>query len=145
MLRMKSRRLQTFLVGASRFGIFADEVITIAEWRAPAPLPYAPHSVLGVVSIQGRMLTVLDLAELLHLPERDHNPLYILAMRGDEQLALAIDEKDEVIEFEDKEVDVNDGLIARVIRHEDGEIRVLNIQELFSSAIQGRERRRRRF
>ena len=126
--------------------MFTDEVMTIADWRAPAVLPHAPAAVLGVVSIQGRMLTVLDLSQLLEQPRLSQGPSHILALRGDEQLALAIDEPGETIEHTFVAAPEADGkLISGVINYDGDEISILNVRELFATAIQGRERRRRRF
>lgn len=133
--------------------MFADEVMTITEWREPAVLPHAPASVLGVVSIQGRILTVLDLSQLLESQQRAVSPSHILALNGDEQLALAIDAPGETIEIGDanasgdsEAVPEADGkLIAGVINRSGDEIKIVNVKELFPTAIQGRERRRRRF
>ena len=129
--------------------MFADEVMTIAEWREPAVLPHAPSAVLGVVSIQGRMLTVLDLSQLLEQPHRSKNSSHILALRGDDQLALAIDKPGDIITHDDGDfepaTEADGKLIRRVIKHHGDEIKVLDVKELFPTAIQGRERRRRRF
>ena len=88
-MEQQSRLLQTFSVGSDLFAVLTDEVMTLAEWREPAVLPQAPASVLGVVSIQGRMLTVLNLSQLLekqHAGPRSH----ILALNGDEQQYVAL-------------------------------------------------------
>src|SRR5688500_20133213 len=58
-------KLRLFQVASVQFGILAEDVTAIVEWREPTPLPRAPESVLGIVSIQGHMLTVLDVATLL--------------------------------------------------------------------------------
>lgn len=141
--------LQIFSSGANQFAVFTDEVMTIADWRKPAALPHAPPAVLGVVSIQGRMLTVLDLSQLLAQPQRSKLPSHILALRGDEQLALAIDGSGQTVENADGDFggapEVNGKLISGVINYNGDEISILNIKELFATAIQGRERRRRRF
>src|SRR6266404_6339112 len=143
------RTLQIFSSGSARFAVFADEVMTISEWREPAPLPHAPAAVLGVVSIQGRMLTVLDLSHLLEKPHRSKNSSHILALRGDDQLALAITKPGDIIADDEGNFEAAteaDGkLIGRVIKHKGDGINVLNLKELFPTAIQGRERRRRRF
>jgi len=152
-LEQPLRTLQVFDAAAAQFAVFADEVMTIAEWREPALLPHAPASVLGVVSIHGRMLTVLDLSQLLEPPQRSKDPTHILALRGDEQLALAIEGPGETIELGDTKANGDFGaapeddgkLITRVINYNGNEIKILNVKELFPAAIQGRERRRRRF
>jgi chemotaxis signal transduction protein len=105
----------------------------------------------AVVSIHGRMLTVLDLSQLLDQPRRSKGPSHILALRGDEQLALAIDGPGETIELGDAatnsdfEATTEGKLITGVINYSGDEIKLLNAKELFPTAIQGRERRRRRF
>jgi len=145
------RTLQLLRAGSFQFGIFANEIAAIAPWRDPTPLPHAPKSVLGVVSIQGRMLTVLDLATLpgRESDSTDAAPQHLIALRGDEQLALAVDGLGETIELADADFDAQpetgETLLLGVIAREGTDIEVLNPKELFPTAIQGRERRRRRF
>ena len=147
------RKLQLLQTGSSQLGIFADEIATVAPWRAPTPLPDAPQSVLGVVSIEGRMLTVLDLGmlrgEQAASGDADSDiPTHLIALRGDEQLALAVDSLGETIELDNVDLDPQEAankLILGILRHDGANINILNIKELFPTAIQGRERRRRRF
>jgi purine-binding chemotaxis protein CheW len=82
-------------------GIFEDEIATIAEWRRPTPLPHAPPEVLGVVSIQGRMLTVLDPLSLFGETTTllGFSPGILVALLGDEQIALAIETKGETLDL----------------------------------------------
>ncbi len=128
-MEQQSRTLQLFSAGPDRFAVFADEVMTISEWREP--------------------LTVLDLSQLLEQPHRSKNSSHILALRGDDQLALAIDKPGDIITHDDGDfepaTEADGKLIRRVIKHHGDEIKVLDVKELFPTAIQGRERRRRRF
>ncbi len=153
-----ARRVQLVRAGASQFGIFADEVAAIVAWREPTPLPNAPKAVLGVVSVQGRMLTVLDLASLSAVEAvADETPReaagkippYLVALRGDEQLALAVEDVDGVIEFPAFELtelrETAGALALGVLQSAVGDVNILSLKELFPAAIQGRERRRRRF
>jgi chemotaxis signal transduction protein len=152
------RKLQLVHTGSSQFGIFVEEISAIVAWQEPAPLPHAPSSVLGVVSIQGRMLTVLDLATLpigeAMLGERPRkSPGHLIALRGDEQLALAIEALGDVIQLPPDE-SMTDSItkqetvttpVLGVMQREGAAIKVLNVKGLFLAAIQGRERRQRRF
>src|SRR6266508_3328569 len=135
------RRLQLLRAGEFQFGLFADDIATIAAWRKPTPLPQAPESVLGVVSIQGRMLTVLDLAALTERGAASKNT--------PAQHALAIGSLGETIEIAETDLTAKGAttgtLFLGVVHCDGSEINVLNLDELFSIAIQGRERRRRRF
>ena len=138
--------LQIFSRGCTRFALFADEIATIVEWRRPTPLPNATPAVLGVVSIQGRMLTVLDPAVLLDEPnEGSGNPTLIAALRGDEQLALIIDAKGEPLASQIESQATANGAVLGFIKHQEVLIRVLDVKKLFALAIRGRERRQRRF
>jgi len=144
------RTLRLLRAGPLQFGIFTDEIAAVAAWREPTPLPQAPKSVLGVVSIEGRMLTVLDLARLPagEAPTNDVAAQHLIALRGDEQLALAVDALGETIKVSDSELNArNNGasVVLAVLQREGEEINILNLRELFPAAIQGRERRRRRF
>ena len=152
-MEQQPRTLQLFSSGRAQFAVVADEVMTITEWREPAALPHAPASVLGVVSVRGRMLTVLDLSQLLNLQKRAKSPTHILALNGDEQLALAIDGVGETLTIDAEDTNgaaeiapnASGKLLAEVINRNGNAIQILNVKELFPTAIQGRERRRRRF
>ena len=145
------RKLQLFRTGAFHFGILANDIAAIVAWREPTPLPHAAKSILGVVSIQGRMLTVLDLATLTghEAASRDARSQHLIALRGDEQLALAIEVLGETVEIAEDVLsatqETGEPLVLGVLHREGAETNILNPKELFPTAIQGRERRRRRF
>lgn len=146
----RARRLQVFRCGRFHFGIFADSIKSTTEWQTPARLPHAPNAVLGVVGVRGHMLTVLDAINLLgETDPHDYSSGLLIALRGDEQLALAVNEVGDLIEITQADVQPalnSNRLLVMGLLSLDGEtVFILNEKELFSKAIQGRERRRRRF
>lgn len=142
--------MRLFRRGSFDFAVLESEIATVADWRDPAPLPRAPESVMGVVGIQGRMLTVIDVATL---PGSESSftagsPKQIVALRGDEQLALAVDSAGGTVDvgadgFQNDQQ--NSRLVGGVFEQAGTKISILNLKQLFHSAIQGRERRHRRF
>jgi chemotaxis signal transduction protein len=87
------------------FAVYGEEADAVAEGRRPAPLPHAPAAVLGVVPLRGRMRTVIDPAALGDAraeeeddaaPRTPETPAFIVALRGDEQLALACERVERV-------------------------------------------------
>jgi chemotaxis signal transduction protein len=54
------RELLLLRAGRRLFAVPAEEVEATAEGLVPAPLPFAPPTVLGVVSVRGRVRTALD-------------------------------------------------------------------------------------
>lgn len=146
------RELILVQAGERLLGLFADEVSCIERGRGPTPLPHAPAAVLGVVSVRGRILTLLD--PLALLGERkaadarpDTSPAFILALRGDEQLALAVESDGRPLEISDAEIELASGDEARIAHGtlKDGEatILVLDVSRLFDAAVEGLEERRR--
>lgn len=144
-----AHNVQLFGAGDLSFGVFESVVATIADWREPTPLPDAPASVLGVVSIQGRMLTVLDLPLLAGNETCVAGYRHLIALRGDEQLALAASQVGEIVSYEnatsEHPADSNQGFVCGVLSRDGVNAQILNVAELFPAALQKRERRRRRF
>jgi len=126
-------------------GVPDEMILEISDWTEPAPLPFAPPSVLGIVSLQGRMFTVVDAAVLLARKAATQRRS-IVALRGDEQLALAVDESLEVISINPDDVvnETDRELIQGTLRLNGKQVLLLDIDSLFAGIIRGRERRRRR-
>jgi chemotaxis signal transduction protein len=146
--------LVPFVVGDRVFAVFAEQVDGTAEARMPTPLPHAPPAVLGVVSMRGHMLTVLDPIAVLTgeafgwpatLPS-------VIALRGDEQLALAAQSSRDTITIAAEDIQPssqtnNDGFDSAVLgiaRYAGEEITILRVASLFAAAVRRKERRRRR-
>ena len=135
-------QIRLIRVDTRTLGLREDSVLKVIEWIAPTPLPFAPNTVVGIVSVQGRMFTVVDLRVLLEASHQDGKQ--IIALRGAEQLALAVDESLGVVEVdhvgEEKAADLFEGKV--LVGNE--EVPLLNPETLFAGVIKGRERRRRR-
>ena len=138
-------KLRLLLVDKLTLALRDEEVLTVVEWSEPTPLPFAPASVLGVVSVQGRMFTVLDLGLLLDNEATEQEHRFIVALRGDEQLALAVADS-KTVETRTSEITMDSvaSLVRGKIQLDGLEVSLLNIDRLFAVAIRGRERRRRR-
>ncbi|HJQ30838.1 MAG TPA: chemotaxis protein CheW [Pyrinomonadaceae bacterium] len=138
-----THRLLVLRAGGRAFAVRAEEAEGVAEGAEPVPLPQAPAAVLGVVCVRGRMYTLLDTAALFprqaskanapaheaaSAESRTAAPRFAVALRGDEQLALAADEIAGPLELED------DG----------ASVQLLDPSRLFDAAMRGTERRRQR-
>jgi chemotaxis signal transduction protein len=146
--------LVPFVAGDRLFAVFADQVDGSAEARTPAALPNAPPAVLGVVCMRGHILTVLDplsvaTGEALTWPA---SLPAVIALRGDEQLALASHSCRDTITIATEDIQPasqinHDGFESAVLgiaRYAGEEITVLRVDNLFAAAVRRKERRRRR-
>ena len=144
------RELLVMKAGGHLISIFADEADGIAEGLVPTPLPHAPPAVRGVVCMRGRMLTVLDPLVLLaesNTSETGAMRHFIVALRGDEQLALAVERIERTIEISAEMVQPLEharSFKRGAVQYEEKSIVVLNPQEISGAAMQGKERRRQR-
>ena len=142
--------LRAFSRGRMRFAVAEEAVSSVVDWREPAPLPHAPDAIRGVVSVHGRMLTVLDLSRLPQNAQTEELeiPKVLIALRGDEQLALAADQIEGTIEATEITERLQPEGLSRstcICGYDGGEIAIVNVKEIFHDAMQGRERRQRRF
>lgn len=147
-----SREIVIVRAGEHWLGVFAEEAAGVERGRLPTALPHAPAAVLGVVSIRGRILTLLD--PLVLLGERQAEgrdkaaPDFILALRGDEQLALAVDSAEQLREIALEKIEPLTGAGANfahgMLPDEDVPVILLDVARLFAAAVEGMEPRRRK-
>jgi chemotaxis signal transduction protein len=142
-----AREVRLMFVGSQCLGLFADDIEAIAEWHAPTPLPDAPAGVLGVACIRGRMLTVLEAGVLVGATASNERAK-VVALRGDEQIGLAVERIGDVVRIaaeEMKPAAEKNSLVLGVVSHGGQSITVLDSGQLFATAMRGRERRHRHF
>ena len=157
-----SRGLFVFSAGGRLFALFAEEVESVGEGLRPAPLPFAPPAVLGVVAVRGRMRTALDPPRLFDAPApagpdappqtaahaAAHTPPSLfVALAGDEQLALACDSAEGPVTVRASQLELAPDSHAPVrgrVEHEGRAITLLDPARLFDAAMRGTDRRRRR-
>ena len=150
----KLRDLFSFVAGGRTFAVLAEEVEGTADAKYVAVLPHAPPAVVGVLCLRGRMLTTLDPITLLTGKRLDWPPVIpsVVALRGDEQLALAAESFGGTITIAGTDIeapaedgDRNHPAIIGISRHGGQEISILGVGHLFAAAFQRKERRRRRY
>jgi chemotaxis signal transduction protein len=147
----KRREVLVLHVGRRLLGIFTENVAGVAAGKSPVPLPRAPMSVLGVIAFRGRMLTVIDLLPLLGEPATTVEPAIIVALSGEEQLAIAADSSRGAIQVVSRDLDVSapasgSGILSGTLSRNGDQIDLIDVSSLFGVVIKGQpERRRRRF
>jgi hypothetical protein len=158
------RELLLMRAAGRAFAVYADEVETVTPWSRPVPLPHAPASVLGVVAVRGRMMTVLAPTRLLgtgskedaagegQMPEQEQFAApasahhFIASLRGDEQLALGFEHAERFFASHPDLVPAEqaDLPVHGTFRHGAETVYLLDPTRLFDAATRGTERRRQR-
>ncbi|MFL6229099.1 MAG: chemotaxis protein CheW [Pyrinomonadaceae bacterium] len=156
----RTLELYVLRAGGRLFAIRAAEVEATAEGLTATPLPRAPEAVVGVVSLRGRVRTALNPLRLVaardetdaaraadaHADKRPA-PRFFVALKGDDQLALACDGAEAVIEVASQELtptaDAQSPALG-TFTHGGLNVTLLDAARLFDAAMQGTDRRRRR-
>jgi purine-binding chemotaxis protein CheW len=91
--------------------LYAVKIAYIAEILKPPPItevPRAPHNVIGVVSVRGRLVTILDLRRRLKLPEAKadrRTRILLTGLEHGESIGLLVDEVMQVYRLAESEIE----------------------------------------
>jgi purine-binding chemotaxis protein CheW len=89
---------------------YAVRIAYIAEILKPppvTPVPRAPRDVIGVMSVRGRLVTVIDLRRRFRLAEHpaDRRTRILLVEAGEEHIGLLVDEVLQVYRLAESEIE----------------------------------------
>jgi len=108
----------TFRVGEHLCCIEVGEVQEIVRLRGISPVPLAPKEILGLMNLRGRILTVIDLAQVLELKDdgaaRKGTVLVLDASRGD--LGLRVDSTSDVLQLKQDDFEETPNTLQGEIR-----------------------------
>ena len=91
--------LATFYVADLLLGIPIQKVEEISRYCSVTPVPGAPESVCGVMSLRGEVVTVLDLRAVLGLGKTDcsRQTRNVIVQAGGERIGLLVDRVADVV------------------------------------------------
>lgn len=94
--------LATFFVRDALCALDAASVQEVIRIGPMTPVPYAPKEVLGIFNLRGRIVTIVDIGQLLGFPQAvpgSDGRIFIVEDRN-EFIGLLVDHVDEVVEVE---------------------------------------------
>lgn len=96
------RELMAFWVADEEYAIAIDEVQEIIKVPRITSVPRVDPTVLGIISIRGTIVPLLDLRRVLRMPESEYSPqTRVLVLKGDgEPVGLLVDSVTSVIRLE---------------------------------------------
>lgn len=102
------RELLAFEIAHETYALALDAVREILKPPPVTPVPRAPRDVLGVISVRGRITTVIDLRSRLrtHQGELDKHTRVLLVADGDEIVGLLVDKVLQVYRLSDEEIEL---------------------------------------
>ena len=94
------RQYCTFFLDGLRFGVDVQKVQEVVPYQEMTRVPLAPPTVRGLLNLRGQIVTGIDLARRLELPDRpaDQLPMNVVLRGEDCPVSFLVDEIGEVIE-----------------------------------------------
>lgn len=130
-----SQGLQEFLVfrlATERMGIPLSAVHEILKLGSITPVPRAPPEVLGIISVRGRITTVVDLRRRLGFPDVPPSRLtrVLLVDGGLEVIGVVVDAVLQVLRLRDDEIEPASVVAPDVSEHVRGLGRARRVRDL---------------
>ena len=142
----------TFTTAGQLFGLRIEDVQDVFRMANITRVPLAGPEIAGVLNLRGRIVTVINLANLLHLETPKHSgaEMVIGVERNSESFGILVDRAGEVLSLSDADREPTplnldrtlDGAATGVFRLDDKILvaldadRTLNLQTFRSSAVQ---------
>ncbi len=98
--------LLTFRLSDQEYSLDIMCVREIRGWTKTTPLPHAPNYMKGVINLRGTVLPVMDLAQRLGLPRKEHSDrnVIIVVKYGDAMTGLLVDAVSDIITISESEL-----------------------------------------
>jgi purine-binding chemotaxis protein CheW len=123
----------TLHVGAEQYALPVDNVVEIADFDPPTPVPGAPRELLGIRNLRGEVLPVFDLAAVLGIPG-DGEPVKLVVAedRSRRRAGLAIGGVRSVDDLPDAAQATDSALLTGAVLTAEGLVGVVDVERLFA-------------
>jgi purine-binding chemotaxis protein CheW len=131
-------RMLVFRLGSERFALPLAAVDEVIEIPPVQPLPDSSNLILGVATLRGELVSIIDPRALLHAGDGDYG-MILLFTTGNRRVGMAIDDVFDPILVEAGDVraapgmDASDGLLQGVVRRDAHLIGILDGDALLRS------------
>ena len=97
----------TFYLAEEKYGINVMLVREVLKHTEIAPVPGAPHYVLGIINLRGNVVTVVDTRTRFGLPGKDEDELtrIVIIEMGEHVIGMMVDSVAEVVTLRESEIE----------------------------------------
>ncbi len=136
-----TKQIVVINLGEVQYGFPIEEVNEIIKYIPPTKVPNAPSYSEGVISIRGKVHSVIDLGTFLGMEKKqtDKNTKIIIA--SEQSVGLIVDDVSKIVKPKDEEIDTNINLptffnnyyISYVLKIDGSLIFVLDMSSILST------------
>jgi len=103
------REVLAFLLGGEEYAVDIRRIREIIKTRPVTEVPRAPAFVLGIISVRGQVIPVIELRRRLRLPAPARAPgreaRVLIVTRAGEDFGLLVDEVRQVVRMRDSDIE----------------------------------------
>lgn len=132
-------QIVVFKLGDEHFAVETDRVQGINDIMSITRVPKAPKYIKGLINLRGSIKSLVDLNLLLNVShENEQNNIIILTVE-DEEIGILVDEVEEVLDIEekniqklDKDADKTQPYIKGILNYEDKLLTIIDIDKILN-------------
>ncbi len=97
----------TFYLESEKYGIKVMQVQEVLRMTEIAPVPGAPHYVLGIINLRGNVVTVIDTRRRFGLPDVEHDDetRIVIIEANNNVVGILVDSVAEVVDLKMSEIE----------------------------------------
>ena len=97
-------QIVVFKLGEEHFAVETDRVQSINDTMGITKVPKAPSYIKGLINLRGSIKSLVDINLLLDVsPGKEQNNIIILTVE-DEEIGISVDEVEEVLDIDEKNI-----------------------------------------
>ncbi|WP_315077682.1 chemotaxis protein CheW [uncultured Clostridium sp.] len=130
-------QIVVFKLGNEYFAVETERVQSINDMMGITRVPKAPSYIKGLINLRGSIKSLVDINLLLNVDSSaEQNNIIILTVK-EEEIGISVDEVDEVLDIEEKDVQRLDdnnapGYIKGIVDYNNKLLTIINIDKLLN-------------
>ena len=132
-------QIVVFKLGDEHFAVETDRVQGINDIMSITRVPKAPKYIKGLINLRGSIKSLVDLNLLLNVSQGNEQNNIIILTVEDEEIGILVDEVEEVLDNEekniqklDKDTDKNQPYIKGILNYDNKLLTIIDIDKILN-------------
>ncbi|HCW53656.1 MAG TPA: chemotaxis protein CheW [Clostridium sp.] len=132
-------QIVVFKLGDEHFAVETDRVQSINDIMSITRVPKAPKYIKGLINLRGSIKSLVDLNLLLNVSHGNEQNNIIILTVEDEEIGILVDEVEEVLDIEekniqklDKDADKSQPYIKGILNYDNKLLTIIDIDKILN-------------
>ncbi|SHI43742.1 purine-binding chemotaxis protein CheW [Clostridium cavendishii DSM 21758] len=129
-------QIVVFRLGDEQFAVETSRVQSIADMMKVTTVPNSPSHIEGLINLRGSIISLMDINLLLNVSHGNNDKTNVIILKvEDELVGVSVNQVDEVLEVEEKDIQKLDGdkaqaCIKGIVNLDDRIVTLVDIDKL---------------